>query len=99
MAESMIRVRDVTKTYTRGGEKLVVLDGLDIEMEEGRFYALMGPSGSGKTTLLNLVGGVDLPDSGDLFVAGENLTELSGAELAHWRARSVGFVFQGFNLI
>jgi putative ABC transport system ATP-binding protein len=59
----------------------------------------MGPSGSGKTTLLNLIGGLDQPDSGELFVAGENLAELSGAELAHWRAANVGFVFQGFNLI
>jgi len=68
-------------------------------MEEGHFYALMGPSGSGKTTLLNLVGGLDHADSGDLWVAGANLSELSGAELAQWRAENVGFVFQGFNLI
>ena len=99
MTEAMIRVKGVTKTYKRGGESLRVLDRLGLEMEEGRFYALMGPSGSGKTTLLNLIGGLDVPDEGDLFVAGENLAELSSAELAHWRARSVGFVFQGFNLI
>ncbi|MBK8178361.1 MAG: ABC transporter ATP-binding protein [Planctomycetes bacterium] len=99
MTEAMIRVKGVTKTYKRGGESLRVLDRLGLEMEEGRFYALMGPSGSGKTTLLNLIGGLDVPDEGDLFVAGENLAELSSAELAHWRSRSVGFVFQGFNLI
>src|SRR5690349_2187672 len=99
MAQAMIRVRNVTKTYRRGGEPLVVLDKLSLEMEEGRFYALMGPSGSGKTTLLNLIGGLDAPESGELFVAGENLAQLSGAELAHWRAANVGFVFQGFNLI
>jgi len=99
MSEAMIQVRDVTKTYQRGGETLRVLDKLRLEMEQGRFYALMGPSGSGKTTLLNLIGGLDHPDSGDLFVAGENLSDLSGAELAHWRAANVGFVFQGFNLI
>src|SRR5690349_9162943 len=99
MAQAMIRVRNVTKTYRRGGEPLVVLDKLSLEMETGRFYALMGPSGSGKTTLLNLIGGLDQPDSGGLFVAGENLAELSGAELAHWRGANVGFVFQGFNLI
>jgi putative ABC transport system ATP-binding protein len=99
MTEAMIRVKGVTKTYKRGGESLRVLDRLGLEMEEGRFYALMGPSGSGKTTLLNLIGGLDVPDEGDLFVAGENLSELSSAELARWRARSVGFVFQGFNLI
>ena len=99
MSEPMIRVQDLTKTYQRGGETLTVLDSLNLEMEEGRFYALMGPSGSGKTTLLNMIGGLDQPDSGELFVAGENLAELSGAELAHWRAANVGFVFQGFNLI
>jgi putative ABC transport system ATP-binding protein len=76
-----------------------VLDGLNLEMHEGRFYALMGPSGSGKTTLLNLIGGLDQPDGGELIVAGEDLAALSGSELAHWRASNVGFVFQGFNLI
>ena len=99
MSEAMIQVRGLTKRYQRGGETLVVLDGLDLEMQEGRFYALMGPSGSGKTTLLNLIGGLDQPDEGELFVAGENLGALSGGELAHWRAANVGFVFQGFNLI
>lgn len=99
MSESMIRVRSLTKRYQRGGETLTVLDRLDLEMEEGRFYALMGPSGSGKTTLLNLVGGLDTADEGELIVAGENLAELSADELAHWRAANVGFVFQGFNLI
>ena len=99
MSEAMIQVRGLTKRYQRGGETLVVLDGLDLEMQEGRFYALMGPSGSGKTTLLNLIGGLDQPDEGELFVAGEELGALSGAELARWRAANVGFVFQGFNLI
>ena len=99
MDQAMIRVRDLTKTYRRGGETLTVLDRLQLDMDEGRFYALMGPSGSGKTTLLNLIGGLDQPDSGELTVAGENLAELSGADLAHWRAANVGFVFQGFNLI
>ncbi|MCC6405517.1 MAG: ATP-binding cassette domain-containing protein, partial [Planctomycetes bacterium] len=96
---SMIRVKNVTKSYSRGGETLKVLNGLNLEMDEGRFYALMGPSGSGKTTLLNLCGGLDHPDSGDLFVAGANLSDLDGAELSRWRADNVGFVFQGFNLI
>ncbi len=99
MAEAMIQVRGLTKRYQRGGETLVVLDGLDLEMQEGRFYALMGPSGSGKTTLLNLIGGLDQADEGELFVAGEDLAQLTGGELAHWRAANVGFVFQGFNLI
>jgi len=99
MNEAMIRVRGLTKRYQRGGETLTVLDGLELEMQEGGFYALMGPSGSGKTTLLNLIGGLDQADDGELFVAGENLAELDNAGLAHWRAASVGFVFQGFNLI
>lgn len=99
MSEAMIQVRGLTKRYQRGGETLVVLDGLDLEMQEGRFYALMGPSGSGKTTLLNLIGGLDQPDEGELFVAGEDLARLRSGELAHWRAANVGFVFQGFNLI
>jgi putative ABC transport system ATP-binding protein len=92
-------VRRLTKRYQRGGETLTVLDRLDLEMQEGRFYALMGPSGSGKTTLLNLVGGLDQPDEGELVVAGEDLAQLDGADLARWRAANVGFVFQGFNLI
>jgi putative ABC transport system ATP-binding protein len=99
MTSMIVSVRGVTKSYSRGGAELRVLDGLDLDMEEGGFFALMGPSGSGKTTLLNLVGGLDGPDDGEVVVAGENLGALSGAQLAAWRARTVGFVFQGFNLI
>jgi putative ABC transport system ATP-binding protein len=95
----MISVRGVSKAYKRGAETIQVLDRLDLEMAAGGFYALMGPSGSGKTTLLNLIGGLDHPDQGDLVVAGENLAALGGPELSRWRADSVGFVFQGFNLI
>jgi putative ABC transport system ATP-binding protein len=99
MSDSAIDIRRLTKTYQRGGETLRVLDELDLQMDGGTFYALMGPSGSGKTTLLNLVGALDTPDSGDVVVGGENLADLSGAELARWRADHVGFVFQGFNLL
>ena len=99
MTEAMIRAHGLCKSYTRGGEVLHVLDHLDLEMESGHFCALMGPSGSGKTTLLNLVGGLDHPDEGQLVVAGEDLGRLTGAELSHWRAENIGFVFQGFNLI
>ena len=99
MTSMIVQVRKLTKSYTRGGEVLKVLDGLDLEMEEGGFFAMMGPSGSGKTTLLNMIGGLDRPDSGDLVVAGDELGDMGGAELAAWRARTVGFVFQGFNLI
>lgn len=95
----MIACKGLTKIYRRGGEKLVVLDHLDLQMEAGRFYALMGPSGSGKTTLLNLIGGLDRPDGGDVVVAGSNLANLTSGELAQWRATTVGFIFQGFNLI
>ena len=99
MSNSFIEVRGVSRTYTRGGETLRVLDGLDLDMVEGAFYALMGPSGSGKTTLLNLIGGLDRADAGELTVAGEELTDLSENQLAAWRAEKVGFVFQGFNLL
>jgi putative ABC transport system ATP-binding protein len=99
MSEPMIRAQGVRKSYERAGERLEVLNGLDLTMDEGRFYALMGPSGSGKTTLLNLVGGLDQPDEGELMVAGSELGDLSPGDLARWRAAHVGFVFQGFNLI
>jgi len=99
MDHNGIRLEGVTKTYSRGGETVRVLDGLDLTMEPGRFYALMGPSGSGKTTLLNLIGALDTPDSGQVVVGGEDLAKLGRSELADWRAANVGFVFQGFNLI
>ena len=95
----LIALKNVTRTYRRGGQGLEVLKGLDLEMEGGSFYALMGPSGSGKTTLLNLIGGLDQPDSGEVFVDGENLAAMTNQELAQWRADKVGFVFQGFNLL
>ncbi|MBK6941927.1 MAG: ABC transporter ATP-binding protein [Planctomycetes bacterium] len=95
----MITLRQVVKSYSRGGETLVVLDHLDLTVADGQFCALMGPSGSGKSTLLNLVGGLDHADSGVVEVGGEDLTSMSNDELAGWRASSVGFVFQGFNLI
>lgn len=94
-----INLRAVTKSYSRGGETLRVLDELDLDIDGGTFYALMGPSGSGKTTLLNLVGGLDQCNSGSVQVGGEDLTDLTGSELAQWRAENVGFVFQGFNLL
>ena len=99
MSQPIIRLRGVTKTYTRGGETLTVLNSLDLDMERQGFYALMGPSGSGKTTLLNLIGGLDQAESGEIVVDGEDIARMGGADLASWRADSVGFVFQGFNLI
>ncbi len=97
--ESLIRIRNVRRVYKRGGETLNALDGIDLELRAGGFYALMGPSGSGKTTLLNLCGGLDQPDSGEIWVDGVNLASLASGGLARWRADHVGFVFQGFNLL
>jgi putative ABC transport system ATP-binding protein len=94
-----INLHSVTKTYHRGGESLRVLDELELQMAGAQFYALMGPSGSGKTTLLNLVGGLDHADAGVVQVGDTDLAQLSGSELAAWRAANVGFVFQGFNLL
>lgn len=94
-----INLRSVTKSYSRGGETLRVLDELDLDMDGGTFYALMGPSGSGKTTLLNLVGGLDQADSGTIQIGSDNLMDLTGSDLAEWRAANVGFIFQGFNLL
>jgi putative ABC transport system ATP-binding protein len=99
MSETEILIERVSKSYHRGGESLHVLDTLDLAIGGGEFLALMGPSGSGKTTLLNLVGGLDRVDSGRIVVAGQDLSALSESGLARWRSRSVGFVFQGFNLI
>jgi putative ABC transport system ATP-binding protein len=95
----MVDVKDVRKIYKRGAEELVVLDGLNLDVEEGDFAALMGPSGSGKTTLLNLIAGIDKPTSGDVVVAGTNVARLNETELAEYRSRNVGFIFQFYNLI
>jgi putative ABC transport system ATP-binding protein len=89
----------VTKAYRRGRERVEVLRDLTLEVPRGDFVALMGPSGSGKTTLLNLIGGLDRPDSGAVEVEGQRIDRMSGGQLAGWRARHVGFVFQFYNLI
>lgn len=94
-----ISLRQVTKSYKRGQERIEVLHHLDLDVAHGEFLALMGPSGSGKTTLLNLIGGIDRTDSGSIMVAGAQLETLTGGELAKWRARHVGFVFQFYNLM
>ena len=97
--ESLVSVKGVVKTYRRGRENVEVLHNLDLTIEPGEFVALMGPSGSGKTTLLNLIGGLDRPTEGEVIVAGEHIDELTGGQLAKWRARHVGFVFQFYNLM
>ena len=99
MSESMVQVRNVTKVYERGKQKVEVLHHIDLDIAEGDFLALMGPSGSGKTTLLNLIGGLDTPAGGSITVAGQRLDQLGGGQLAKWRAAHVGFVFQFYNLM
>ena len=96
---SVIRLRGVHKRYRRGSEELDVLRGLDLDIAQGEFVALMGPSGSGKTTLLNLIGGLDAASTGTVEVAGQRIDALKSAQLAHWRSRNVGFVFQFYNLM
>jgi putative ABC transport system ATP-binding protein len=98
-AETIIRLKAISKSYERGGESLKILDQLDLEVPKGAFEALMGPSGSGKSTLLNLIAGLDRPTSGAINVAGKSLESLSEAELARWRANTIGFVFQSYNLM
>ncbi len=98
-SSSLIKVRGLNKTYSRGGEKIQVLQGLNLDVDKGDFVAFMGPSGSGKTTLLNLLGGLDVPSAGSITVAGDEITHMSGSKLTHWRARHVGFIFQMYNLI
>ena len=95
----VVVVQDVDKTFERGSESIHVLEGLDLQVPEGEFLALMGPSGSGKSTLLNLIGGLDRPTRGSVSVAGQKLEELSDRDLAAWRARHIGLVFQFYNLL
>ena len=98
-ANSLIQARDLDKTFTRGGEVIDVLQGLNLDVAAGEFVAFMGPSGSGKSTLLNLLGGLDVPTRGSITVAGDEITHMSGGRLTDWRARHVGFIFQMYNLI
>ena len=95
----LVEIRRLAKSYQRGGQVVPVLSDINLVIAEGDFIALMGPSGSGKSTLLNLIAGIDKPDSGELRVGGEDITRMSEAELADWRAASVGFIFQFYNLM
>ncbi len=96
---SLVNITNVHKFFTRGSERIDVLKGVNLEIPQGEFLALMGPSGSGKTTLLNLIGGLDLPTSGAVQVAGVDITTLGASALARWRSQNVGFVFQLYNLL
>jgi putative ABC transport system ATP-binding protein len=98
-APPLVQIRHLSKGYRRGAQRVPVLIDVNLSIATGDFVALMGPSGSGKTTLLNLIAGIDKPDGGELRVAGVDITNLGESELARWRARSVGFVFQFYNLM
>jgi putative ABC transport system ATP-binding protein len=96
---ALVSIKQVVKGYTRGKQRVEVLHSIDLTVDKGDFLALMGPSGSGKTTLLNLIGGLDRPDRGEIMVAGQRIDRLSSGQLAQWRARNVGFIFQFYNLL
>ena len=98
-AETLVRARNVHKTFRRGSERIEVLQGLNLEIGKGGFLALMGPSGSGKTTLLNLIGGLDTASEGSIEVGGVDISRMSGAALSRWRSQHIGFVFQLYNLL
>ncbi len=95
----LVRIADVHKHFTRGGERIDVLKGVNLDIPAGDFLALMGPSGSGKTTLLNLMGGLDTPTAGAVEVGDVVISKLSGSRLSKWRAANIGFVFQLYNLL
>lgn len=97
--QSIVRVAGVHKYFRRGNERIDVLNGLNLEVEEGEFFGLMGPSGSGKTTLLNLIAGLDRPSEGEVWVGKNCISRMSESQLARWRTRHVGFVFQFYHLL
>ena len=96
---ALVEIRRVSKSYQRGEQVVPVLDDINLDIGRGEFVALMGPSGSGKSTLLNLVAGIDKPDAGGIAIDGVDITQLGEGELAGWRAASVGFIFQFYNLM
>src|SRR5919197_5356542 len=96
---ALVEIRDVHKSFQRDAQRIDVFSGITLDVEEGSFLALMGPSGSGKSTLLNLIAGLDKPTSGTIRVAGAEVSAMTPAQLADWRSRHIGFVFQQFNLL
>lgn len=94
-----ISLKNVVKIYQQGEEKIYALNGVSLEIEKGEFTAILGPSGSGKSTLLNMLGGLDIPTSGEIYAAGKQINILNENQLAEYRRKTVGFVFQSFNLL
>jgi putative ABC transport system ATP-binding protein len=98
MPDAIVELRDLRKSYPLGDRNLPVLKGITLRVDRGEYVAIMGPSGSGKSTLLNLLGLLDVPDSGDYFLAGDNVSKLPDDDLAYHRNAHIGFIFQSFNL-
>src|ERR671925_204123 len=98
-AQPIVEIRGLRKVYRRDKQELTVLDGIDLDIPDGSFEALMGPSGSGKTTLLNLIAGIDQPTAGTVHVGGEDIGRMSEGARAAWRSRNIGFIFQFYNLM
>ena len=96
---SKVELKNVSKIYKTGEKEFKALDGIDLKIEEGKFVVILGPSGAGKSTLLNLIGGMDVPSSGEVIVNGENITSYNENQLSDFRARSVGFIFQFYNIL
>src|SRR3989344_4640380 len=99
MEDNIIELKNVLKYYYMGDSIVKAVDGIDIQIKEGDFVAIMGPSGSGKSTTVNLVGSLDLPSKGQIFLSGNDISELDESQLAQIRGKKIGFIFQSFNLI
>jgi putative ABC transport system ATP-binding protein len=95
----LVQIRDLAKVYRRGSETITVFEGVDLEIRDGEFLALMGPSGSGKSTLLNIIAGLDSPTRGTVTIDGQDITRMNGRQLAAWRSNHIGFIFQFYNLL
>lgn len=96
---TLVELKNITKTYSTGEREFRALDGVDLELEKGKFVVILGPSGAGKSTLLNLIGGMDSPTSGAVVVDGKDISHYSERELSRYRAESVGFIFQFYNIL